>query len=720
MEGNSYSWEYIDTKHPVLGVNAIAIDPKNSDVIYIGTGEVYGYQKSFGGFHNRTTRGSYGIGLLKSTDRGKTWGKSIDWSYNQERGVLCIKIHPQDNKIVFAGTSEGTYKTTDAGKTWERVDSTLMAVDLVINPKNPNFVFVACGNLNSPGSGLYRSKNGGQAGSFKKLTNGIPTKWGGKTLLAIYQANPDIVFADVAEGFRTKGLYKSTNGGDSWSLINSTDYASYQGWFAHYVRVNPQDDSKVMCAGVGFYVSTDGGKTIKKKSGMHVDHHCYADHPTNPNIVYFGNDGGVYRTTDGGNSYKALNNGYITSQFYNGYSISAKNGKRSLGGLQDNSSVMYEGKKNWRRGLIGGDGAFTAINTENDDIMYGSSQNLNVKKSTDGGRRWTSISSQLTGKDVCFIAPFVLVPSKPSIMYAGKDIIHRSDNGGDNWKKLNNGKPLNGKAIVSIAVSPNNPDRVYAATVPTSSKRAEVFASSNGGNTWENITGNLPNRFYLDMQVSPHDDKVLYVALLGFGSSHLYRTEDGTSNWVDIGKGLPDIPTSAVVIDPDNYKHIYVGNDIGVYVSTDYGEKWRSFTEGLPSAILSMDLTISPSNKMIHVATHGNGVYERKLISANTPITNNGLITSKDYKLLQNYPNPIFTHTMIEFSLPQASFVLLRIFTLKGQEIRTLAATSFPQGKHQIRWDARDHASHPVANGTYLCRLQVAQQTKTTTMRVSR
>jgi hypothetical protein len=155
------AWSYIPTGFPVLSVGAIAINPSDTNVIYIGTGEVYGYQDAIGGLNIRTTRGSYGIGLLKSTDNGNTWVKSIDWSYNQTRGVQVIKLDPVNPSIIYAGTSEGIYKSTDAGASWNQMHTVLMTTDILINHQNTQLILAACGNLSSPGAGIYRSTNGG-------------------------------------------------------------------------------------------------------------------------------------------------------------------------------------------------------------------------------------------------------------------------------------------------------------------------------------------------------------------------------------------------------------------------------------------------------------------------------------------------------------------------------------------------------------------------------
>jgi photosystem II stability/assembly factor-like uncharacterized protein len=618
INGNSYRWEYVDTHFPVLGVGAIAIDPRDAKVIYVGTGEVYGYGKSIGGIYIRNTRGSYGIGILKSTDGGVTWKKSLDWTLAQQRGVQALRLNPKNPDVVFAGTSEGLYRSRDAGATWEQVLNTLMAVDVAVNPANPDIVYVSCGNMGTPGAGVYRSTNGGAPGSFQKLAGGLPASWRGKTMLAISASAPSTIFADVADEGRSQGLYRSDNGGDSWTAVNTTtDWADIQGWYSHYVRVHPTNGARVLLGGVSFYASTDGGATLQTKSGMHPDHHCFADDPSNPDVVYFCNDGGVYQSRDGGNTFRSMNDGYVTAQFYNGFSSSPQNPSLAIGGLQDNGSVMYSGTTTWRS-ILGADGAYTAIHPTDPNILYASIYFLRISRSKDGGRTFMDISENLQGGS-CFVSPFVLAPSQPSTLYGGKDILYKSTDGGDSWQAMNGGRALNGSPIVALGVAADDPAVVYAATVPSGGRRAQIFASTDGGQTVKDITGTLPDRFYLDLIVSPRDKRVVHVTLSGYGSAHLYRTEDGGGSWVDIGKGLPDVPTSALAIDPMNDRTLYVGNDIGVYVSQDQGQTWAEWKEGMPSAALVMDLSLSPANRKIRAVTHGNGVYERALASG--PIT---------------------------------------------------------------------------------------------------
>jgi len=176
--------------------------------------------------------------------------------------------------------------------------------------------------------------------------------------------------------------------------------------------------------------------------------------------------------------------------------------------------------------------------------------------------------------------------------------------------------PLNDLPVVALSVSQTNYDVVYAATAPyvPNSTRPEVFKTRDGGLTWENITLNLPDRYIVDLVTAPKNGDIVYAALSGFGSSHLFRLSGNSSLWEDIGVGLPDLPTNAAAIDPEDPKNIYIGNDLGVWVSIDYGITWSSFNDGLPEAVLVMDLSIQDSGRKIRAVTHGNGVYERSLL----------------------------------------------------------------------------------------------------------
>ena len=225
-QGAPYSWERIVTGYPVLGVNSIAIPPTDSNTIIIGTGEVYSYQGSNIGISVRTNRGSFGVGILKSTDGGNTWNKTLNWQYSEQHGVQIIKFNPLNDNTVWAGTSVGTYKSTDGGNNWNIVDSTLMVTDIEINPLDTNQVLIACGNLNSPGNGVYKTNTGGNTW---QQVNGIPNPVVGKIHLCQAPSDPNIVYASVGDGYGTGNqqsnnntyLCKSLDGGDNWIVVNT-------------------------------------------------------------------------------------------------------------------------------------------------------------------------------------------------------------------------------------------------------------------------------------------------------------------------------------------------------------------------------------------------------------------------------------------------------------------------------------------------------------------
>ncbi|SVD36868.1 uncharacterized protein METZ01_LOCUS389722, partial [marine metagenome] len=242
--------------------------------------------------------------------------------------------------------------------------------------------------------------------------------------------------------------------------------------------------------------------------------------------------------------------------------------------------------------------------------------------------------------------------------------ISKSTNAGNSWSLMNGGNELNGSPSISMATSYQDEDILYVGTSPITTS-ASVFLTVNGGNSFTDITGNLPDRYPVDLAVDANNDSIIYVALSGFGTSHIYKSEDRGNNWIDIGNGLPDVPTSAVFIDPDFPSHIYVGNDIGVFVSTDGGVSWHDFRDGLPEVISVLDLTISPSNRKLRAATHGNGVYQVSLLDQ--PIHVN--IPEIDLYIddIQIFPNPSKNVFNVEFTSLVRQDLEVRIINSIGE-----------------------------------------------------
>lgn len=717
----SLAWHHVNTGFPVLSVSSIAIAPNDSNTIMIGTGEVYNQFSSIGGLSIRTTRGSYGIGILMTTDGGKTWKKTLDWSYGELRGVQSVKFHPLSIKHAWAATSIGIFKSSDTGKTWMNVSDIPMGTDLVFDALDTNVVIAAHGNLGSDGGGIYRTLNGGT--SWDQLTQGLPPLYGGKVIFSQYQSSPNVIFASIGNGAVSgTWLCKTTDYGNSWNIISTLDYSSYQGWYSHFVAVDPGDSSNVICGGIDLWKSTNGGVTLVRKSNWaawyfgtplpgdpegppnyaHADHHAAVYDPIDYHTIYFGTDGGVFCSTDGGLTFEGRNGGYQTTQFYNGFSSARLDSNLAIGGMQDNATAIYEGTVAWRR-VIGGDGCMTAMSPTSLDTMYGTYQNLSLLRSTDKGGSFLNIpvpSSSVTN----FVGPYSLSESHPKILYAGRDRIFKTTNGGDNWTATNNNQSLDGNPALAVAVSPTSPDTVYVTMTPRISS-AKMFRTTDGGSTWTDVTGVLPNRYMIDIAVHPDHAAVLYVAVSGFGTSHLFKSTNAGTSWIDVGAGLPDVPTSAVAINPFNPDHVYIGNDLGVYLSTKGGSEWLPYSQGLYEATLVMDLSISRMNKAIRAVTHGHGVFERPLFDLSVSVHRQDRIAGT-FRLEQNYPNPFNPTTTFEFSIPSTGNVTLKLYNSIGQEMMTLFDGEAASDKmHRVTLNGEN-----LSAGSYFARLTFGEK----------
>ncbi len=619
--GVAGDWHRVATGFPVLGVGAIAINPADSNVMYIGTGEVYRYGGSLGGLVIRTTRGSYGIGILKTTDGGTTWAKSLDWSYNQQSGVQAIKTNPLNPGTVWAATTEGIYKSTNAGATWTLSLLVYMGQDIVIHPVDTNRVIVSVGNLDI-NPAIFRTSDGGS--NWEIIT---PTGFSGKTLLDSPPSFPDIVYASIADSTTGVGsLWRTTNFGDTWTQMSTNvtnNIFGVQGWYSHYVAVFPTDANIVFHASVGASKSSNGGVTFTGTGGLYSDNHDFAYDPLTPNILYSANDDGIYRSTNFGATFTQVNGGLGTGQLYNGFSNSTTDSLIALVQSQDHiPGYLYQGSTTWALSAADESG-WTAIDPLNDSIMYAVTRfGQTIRKSINRGASFPAGVS--LGTNGAWNSPVVISPSNPSILYVGKTRIYKSTNSSASWAATNGNTDLDGNPALAMAISATDPDTVYVGMAPYVTN-AHLFRTTNGGTSWTNITGTLPDRYPLDLAVDPDNSQIVYAAFGGFGTGHIFKTTNAGSAWTDISGTLPDIPVTAILVDPQNSNVVYIGTDIGVHVSTNGGATWNTFDEGLPEAIIVSDLSMTASNRTIRVGTHGNGAFERKmpgnlpLISVVTP-----------------------------------------------------------------------------------------------------
>ncbi len=683
--GLGTSWERVDLGHPVLGVSCIEIDKENPDVMFIGTGEVYNYSSTGTDAAYRSTRGTWGMGILKSTDGGMSWTKSLDWSYQQQHGVWMIKIDPNDSSRVFANTTEGVYRSLDAGSSWELVHNVIMGTDIEINPNDSDEIVACFGNFGTEGKGIYKSTDGGD--TWQSISNATLNTFNGKILLAYAPSNPSILYASVGNGFwfndGATTILKSNNFGSTWQTVNTTDYSRWQGWFSHDIAVNPQDADDLIAVGIETWKSYDGGfnleqvafggvtggtPPIEEPDGpgdyVHSDQHVVLYHPSEEGMAIIGSDGGLFLSTDNGINWLSINGGLQTTQFYNGFSVSRNGFDYAMGGLQDNNTVIFRGNKAWQR-AIGGDGSWTAINHDDEDIVFGSWQNLNVQRSSNKGLSFSTISFKEDDDDPLFISPYATCLDNGNIMYACGNYVYVSNNSGLNWQTTNSGQKLSNDPIFSLGIAPSNCNVAYVGTAPEDFN-TQLFRTTSRGDSWTEITNGLPDRYPNDITVDPNNESIVYACFSGFGTGHLFRSANGGDSWEDISFNLPDLPTNAIAIDPRSSNLLYVGNDFGVYtMDLEDSSEWSRWSESLPDVVIAMDLKIDPLNEEIWVATHGNGSFKRSLPALPT----NTKEIASNSKQVMIYPNPVAYSTNV--SLENGVIDNYKLYALDGTLLRS-------------------------------------------------
>jgi len=715
------AWQFIETGYPSLAVSSIAIDSASPNTMYIGTGENYGYQISDNGVNIRVLRGMYGIGILKTTNGGTTWTKSLDWSYNNQRGVWRVLLNPRNRNTVYAATSEGVWKSINAGSTWFQVLNYQMVMDMEINPADTSVLYISVGNLtnNVPNAnvGIYKTTNAGS--TWSKLTGGLPASWTGKTTIELYKGNPNFVYASIANDLSYVGYYTSTDAGTTWSLKNTTVGIGNQGWYnnAHLVKAN--DPNQIVVGTIDLVKSINGGTSFSTKSNWsawntgatppgqpesgsnnfaHADHHYFTANPLDPNKLYCITDGGLYRSNDFGETYYSCNGGYVTSQFYGGFANSMQDSIFCIGGLQDNRSAFYQGTTAWYKTFVG-DGFICAVNSQNDNICYTEYSYGDISKSNNRGVSWTDIGPPGSGTEsqYCFAAPYISCRSNPNTMYVGGVNLYRSVVGGGSWTSVGS---LGAKAL-SMDGSATSTDTVYIGTVPVTNGQSARIYKFTGGTLTDVSNGQIPNRYPTDIHVNPNNSMDVYAVFGGFGTGHVYRSSTGGASWVNISGDLPDIPHHAVVIDPLYPQNIYVGNDLGVYVTTNNGANWFTFSTGMPYALV-FDLTIVYPSRNIRATTHGSGIYERDLIQSPVgiePISNE---IPKAFSLSQNYPNPFNPATKIKFDISGKSSAqtFLYVYDISGRIVKTLLSQNLKPGSYEVSFDASG-----LSSGVYFYKL---------------
>jgi hypothetical protein len=652
------TWQPVTTNLATLGVSSIIISPVDTNTIYAGTGEIYRIDStnttlnpSTTGFNTWKTRGTWGIGVIKSTDGGTTWSQSLVKSENSLFGIQKMRFDPNNPDTVYAAATDGLYRSVNAGGAWTKILPKTLVEDVVIDAKNSTSIVVSVGNLDNTDKGIYQSLNFGS--TWTKITSGLPASIEGCTKFdnVTSVGNRDTIWASigVAETGSPDELYRSTNFGTTWTSEPSSNHTSYQFWYSHCVAINPTSTGSLVFAGVDLYSYSYSGTSSSSVSIGHTDIHDIKFDPENSNYVYLACDGGMYRSTNAGSSFSAINTGLYAVQFYAsvGVGSTATDAALVVGGLQDNGVVKYNGSTSTWSGfpsLTGTDGASCAVDPTNNANVVASGDARQVYLSANTGGSSSQILSywgEVHDSRTAFVAPLAIAKSAPATFYVGTDELFKTTNSGTSWVGTGNSdNPGTNyidalhKTAITLAVSPTNASKVYASTSPFSqfdgdidslyyTPPTNVLRTTTGNIPFSVINGTtnaLPGRYVMDFAISPTHDDSVWVAVAGFGGGHVYVTPDGGVNWYNKDSGLPDVPANAVMLDPANPKIIYIGNDMGVYVSPDNGTTWQDFSSGFWDATMVMDLEPYPGNKIL-AATHGKGAFISPLYSVSLPVT---------------------------------------------------------------------------------------------------
>lgn len=689
------NWTVLTDGLPTLACGDVIVVQSNPDILYLGTGEL-----------NYSSDSQYGNGIYKSTNAGETWFQVASASLVGNR-CSQMAVDPSNANIVYMAGNYGVFKSTDAGAVWNNTNSGSNANCLIINPSAPQMIFITTGGTSA---GLIKkSTDGGTV--WVTLTSGLPASAMGRIQLAMAKSNSNIIYASItaSSGGALLGLYRTTDAGNNWTLqASSPNYLGSQGWYDNSVAVNPVNPDIVIVGGLDCYASATGGTSLLQISQWgtsSTNSFCHADiHRLeyNGSVLYCGSDGGVYKSTNNGTVWTDLNRNLSTLQ-YQSADYDPTDLLSFQGGTQDNNKMTStDGGDVWIQRTTG-DGGYTIVDPVNTNYVYGQYVNGSVQRSANKGVSFTNITpSGSTGG--LFYNPYEMAPGDHNTIVFGRANIWKTTSAitastSSGWTQIAATSVVGG-SVSAIGISSVNINKIYIGT-----SNGRILVTTDNGANWSTQTG---FSYVSDFAVDNTNDNICYATIGGTGGIHVYKTVNGGVSWLNITGDIPNIAANSVVLRTFTPRMIFVGTDIGTFQSTNEGVNWISFNSGFP-AVEIYDLKYKQSVGMILAATHGRGCWTFDLNTV-VGIDPFGQIPSA-FSLKQNYPNPFNPKTIIEFDLPEYSSVTLDIYDISGKSVERIINCNMNAGHYQIQWNASNFPS-----GTYICRLSAGGNTATNRM----
>jgi len=643
------SWRPISDGAASPAIGALAADPRRPGRLYAGTGEANLALRERVIRRDRRLSGQAGAGFLHSEDGGETWELTGEDFFAGE-AFAQIAIAPFDPDLLLAATTAGLFRSRDAGRSWEplfgglpREDPEKMATSVVFHPRRGEVAYAAFWS-----GGIYRGEAvAGSHPRWVRVGSGLPAEDLGRIGLAASAARPDDLYALISDrAGHQKGLYLSPDGGSHWAVIEGApDLLGGQGFFNLLLAAHPTEERVVFLGGAGrstrhpssFYRGAEiGGRWRFQPLGghLHVDFHALAFPPEQPDLFYVGNDGGVWRTVNGGGHWVNLNRGLPTLQF-NRIDQHPRSGAFLIGGTQDNGTLIYRGHPVWEH-VHDGDGGFVAIDPHDPSVIYSEFGLYRISRSTEGGRRgsFEPIVPEIKGVVSVLFAPFALDPGRPETLVVALDRIFLSSDGGERWQRisldLSRGWASRFETNAVSALAFPRSDLLYAGT-----SDGKLWRLDRKPSHWQTRELDLPGRalgYLSDLAVDPREPNRLYAAHLGAEGPALWAISapaSGPVRWEPAWDGPGESPAGptalpaaifSLEIDRDDPKILYAGTDRGVFRSADRGESWSPFDRGLPPTSV-FDLQHHLTQPLLRAATHGRGVWEIDLSGEPCPKT---------------------------------------------------------------------------------------------------